>query len=114
MLTALEATRFIDTSKAVLHWFPGIEAEARRAIEMGCYFSIYAELLRTEWHRTLVASLPSDILLTETDGPFVETPSGTARPRDVEETVIQLAEVFGFTPEDMRSGLISNLRELLS
>lgn len=114
VLTALEATRFIDTSKAVLHWFTGTQAEARRAVEMGCYFSINSEMLRTERHRTLVASLPPEILLTETDGPFVETPLGAVHPRDVKGTVVQLAEVFGVTAEDMRSGLISNLRELLS
>lgn len=114
VLTALEFTRFIETSKAVLHWFTGTQAEARRAVEMGCYFSINAEMLRTERHRTLVASLPRDRLLTETDGPFVETPRGMVRPRDVKGTVVQLAEVFGFTAEDMRSGLISNLRELLN
>lgn len=114
LLTALETTRFIDTSKAVLHWFTGTQAEARRAVEMGCYFSINAEMLRTDRHRTLVASLPHDRLLTETDGPFVETPRGTVRPLDVKETVVRLADVFGFTAEDMRSGLISNPRELLS
>lgn len=34
VLAALEATRFIDTSKAVLHWFTGTQAETRRAVEM--------------------------------------------------------------------------------
>lgn len=114
VLIALEATRFIETSRAVFHWFTGTEAEARRAVEMGCYFSINFEMLRTERHRKLVASLPLDRLLTETDGPFVETPLGTVRPRDVEGTVVRLAEVFGFTAEDMRLQVISNLRELLS
>ena len=114
VLAALEATRFIDTSKAVLHWFTGTQAETRRAVEMGCYSSINAEMLRTERNRKLVASLPLDRLLTETDGPFVETPRGTVLPRDVQGTAVRLAEVFGFTTEDMRSGLISNLRELLN
>ena len=71
-------------------------------------------MLRTERHRTMVASLPRDRLLTETDGPFVETPRGTVRPPDVKGTVSQLGDVFGFTAEDMRSGLISNLKHLLS
>lgn len=53
-------------------------------------------------------------LLTETDSPFLETTRGTVRPRDVKGTVVLLSGRVGFTAEDMRSGLISNLRELFS
>lgn len=31
--------------RAVLHWFTGSRAEARRAVELGCYFSINGEML---------------------------------------------------------------------
>ncbi len=69
---ALEDTKLPETGCAVLHWFTGTEAEARRAVELGCYFSINREMLRSEKHRKLVSLLPRDRLLTETDGPFVE------------------------------------------
>jgi TatD DNase family protein len=59
---------------AVLHWFTGTKAEARRAAALGCYFSINAEMMYSGRGRALVAELPMDRLLTETDGPFTLHP----------------------------------------
>jgi TatD DNase family protein len=47
----------------VLHWFTGSKTEARRAVELGCYFSINAAMLRNDRGRALVESLPLDVCL---------------------------------------------------
>jgi TatD DNase family protein len=57
-----------DRGRVVLHWFTGSPAEARRGAALGCYFSVNAEMLRTDRHRALLAQIPRDRLLTETDG----------------------------------------------
>jgi len=51
-----------DRGRVVLHWFTGSPAEARRAVALGCYFSINGEMLRSLKHRQLVRSLPLDRL----------------------------------------------------
>ena len=61
-----------DRGAVVLHWFTGSRAEARRAGALGCYFSVNAEMMRTERGRNLIADLPADRILTETDGPFTQ------------------------------------------
>ena len=71
----------------MLHWFTGTKAEAKRAVELGCYFSINIEMLKNERHTALIMGLPQDRLLTETDGPFVKGAGGTMRPRDVTLTL---------------------------
>jgi TatD DNase family protein len=76
--------------RVVLHWFTGTASEARRAADLGCYFSINAEMLRSPKHRELVGKLPVDRLLTETDGPFVERDGRPARPVDVASTVAEV------------------------
>ncbi len=54
----------------ILHWFSGSTAEAHRAIDAGCYFSVNASMLDTQGGRNLVRAIPADRLLTETDAPF--------------------------------------------
>lgn len=102
-----------DRGRVVLHWFTGTSSEARRAIDMGCYFSINIEMLRSTKHRALVASLPIDRLLTETDGPFVELNGQPLRPRDVADAVKELASLRGLSDNALEKQIISNLGSLV-
>jgi TatD DNase family protein len=58
-----------ERGKIVLHWFTGTKSEAKRALELGCYFSINAGMLDNERHAAMVQTIPLDRMLTETDGP---------------------------------------------
>jgi TatD DNase family protein len=100
--------------RVVLHWFTGSSAEARRAINLGCYFSINAEMMRSDKHRRFVAELPIDRILTETDGPFTKCEGRPARPGDVATTVETLARVRGLDAAAMAKIVRTNLRALVS
>lgn len=103
-----------DRGTVVLHWFTGSASEARRAVELGCYFSINSQMLTSDKHRKLVASLPSDRLLTETDGPFVQSKGRPTRPAtDIPKTVQALALLLEQSPERAAAQIISNLRDLV-
>jgi TatD DNase family protein len=45
-------------AKFVFHWFTGSTAEAKRATDLGCYFSVNSQMLKTDRGRALVSSLP--------------------------------------------------------
>lgn len=98
--------------QVVLHWFTGGRAEAQRAIKLGCYFSINAEMLKNAHHRTLVSTLPLDRLLTETDGPFCQRQGQPVHPRDASVAVELLAAVKGKEPEAIAIAILSNLRRI--
>jgi TatD DNase family protein len=102
-----------DRGRVVLHWFTGTAAEARRAVALGCYFSINGEMLRSPRHRQVVGGLPLDRLLTETDGPFVERDGRPLRPRDVAYTVAELAAVRELSSEAMEAAILQNLNRLV-
>lgn len=102
-----------DRGRVILHWFTGTAAEARRASERGCYFSINSEMLRSPKHRQLVAGLPADRLLTETDGPFVKAAGRPVRPSAVAQTVADLATLRGETADVMAQRIVANLRALV-
>lgn len=100
--------------QVVLHWFTGSQAEAQRAIDLGCYFSINAQMLRSERHRNLVIALPLERLLTETDGPFTQHNGRAARPVDVVGTVELLARIRKMSFETVALALQANRHALLS
>lgn len=103
-----------DRGRVILHWFTGTASEARRAAERGCFFSINSEMLRSPKHRLLVAGLPGDRLLTETDGPFVEADGKPVRPPAVAQTVADLAALRGETADAMARRIVANLRALVT
>jgi TatD DNase family protein len=102
-----------ERGRIVLHWFTGSKSEARRAVDLGCYFSINGAMLRNDRGRDLVSILPSDRLLTETDAPFTHVDNRPAVPTDVEATVEALAKLRHMPPEDLAQTIHSNLRSLL-
>jgi TatD DNase family protein len=72
-------------------------------------------MLTSAKHRNLVASLPPDRILTETDGPFVQSEGRPTRPAiDIPKTVQALAMLREQSPEQAAAQIISNLRDLVS
>lgn len=98
----------------VMHWFSGSVREAERAVALGCYFSVNQRMFASENGRRIVSALPPELLLTETDGPFIKVEREPIKPGDVGQAVNMLAELRGWEPEVTRSQVLSNLHELLA
>jgi len=102
-----------DRGRVILHWFAGSRSDARRAAALGCYFSVNAEMARSDKGRAIVAGLPTDRILTETDGPFTAVEGRPSEPADVLGTVDCLARLHQRTTEEMAAQVLTNLRTLL-
>lgn len=96
----------------VLHWFTGTTRQAEAALQQGCWFSIGSPMLRSAKGQELLAMLPRERVLTETDGPFVALPHGPSRPVDVQDTIRLLALRWGVTEVEATARLHANLRHL--
>ena len=62
VLDLIESHLPCQQGQVVLHWFTGSASEARRAIDLGCYFSINAAMLSNDRGRKLVAVLLDGLL----------------------------------------------------
>jgi TatD DNase family protein len=113
VLDLIEAHLPFSHGTVVLHWFTGSRCDARRAAELGCYFSVNAQMLATDRGRDLVASLPAHRLLTETDGPFTKVDSRPACPADVAVTIEEMANLRKIMSAEMAAMVIENLKTLL-
>jgi TatD DNase family protein len=102
-----------DAGIPILHWFTGTKAQLKRAISMGCWFSVGPAMLGTEKGKSLVKEIPNDKVLTETDGPFAKLNRKSIMPWDVQEATFQLSEVWQLRPEQTDVVLIANLKKLL-
>ena len=56
VLDLIESHLNHQQGQIVLHWFSGSKAEARRAADLGCYFSVNAAMLRNDRGRDCVAT----------------------------------------------------------
>lgn len=113
VLDHIEAYLPPTRGKVVLHWFTGNKTEAKRALELGCYFSINAAMLDNERHSSMVAAIPLERLLTETDGPFTKTADRPSTPADVVVVVEALSRLFGVPTSALAAIVRNNLRSLL-
>ena len=98
--------------KFVFHWFTGSVAEARRAAGLGCFFSVNSQMMQSEKGRKLIASLPDDRLLTETDGPFTSEGEHPAKPKNVERAVALLGKARGWSTIECGNVILKNLKTL--
>jgi TatD DNase family protein len=109
VLNMVEAFLPPERGRVVLHWFGGTEAEAVRAVRLGCYFSINGEMLKKDSRKAVVTHLPVDRLITETDGPFTGV-----QPGNVSFPIAALAKIFEQSEEGMRRQVAANLAVLES
>jgi TatD DNase family protein len=114
VLDLIEEEISTDRAKFVFHWFTGSIAEARRAAKLGCYFSINTQMLSNARGKALVASIPMDRILTETDGPFTSQGARPARPSDVRQTLTFMSKAKGLPESQCADMVIGNLKALIS
>jgi TatD DNase family protein len=110
VLDALE--KHLGVGTPILHWFSGSQRELSRAVELGCWFSVGLPMLGGIKGRALVAKMPRDRVLTESDGPFARLNGSAILPWDTERAATVLAELWAEPVNKVQDQLFSNLCRL--
>jgi TatD DNase family protein len=101
----------------ILHWYSGGVRALRRAIGNGAFISVNPAMARSEKGRALIADVPRERVLTETDGPFVTVgPSASATaavPADVQRVVMELGRLWGVDADQAGEIVYRNFSALL-
>jgi len=114
------------TPGAVYHWFMGGGRILERAVEMDIFFSVNDAMFATLAGPEIVARLPRERILVETDAPCIQArtgipmnpgdppvPGGPAlRPGELSDTEASLAGIWRTTPHQVRLQLWQNLAAL--
>ena len=99
--------------KVVLHCFSGRKHLIRRAADLGFYFSIPTNIVKSEHFQQMVKTVHISKLLTETDSPFLSPfPGKTNEPAFVIESLKKIAELKGMTIDDTANNIFMNYQGL--
>jgi len=98
----------------VLHWFSGNHSELKRAIDLGCWFSVGPAMTLSAKGKQLIERMPIERVLTETDGPFATVNGKPLSPRESSLAVEQLAKIWKRESSEVSDQLHSNLWRALS
>lgn len=101
--------------RVVMHCFSGDETVVAHCAERGWFMSFAGNLTFTNAPelRRAAAAVPVDLLLTETDSPYLTPHPHRGERNDpsyVPLVLDQLAEVTGLTPDDMATRVFQNAR----
>jgi len=99
--------------QVVLHWFSGTLAEARKALSFGLWFSVNYAMTQSVNGQDILAELPADRVLTETDGPFQKVSGIVQTPPDVAAVLPALATLWKVDQQQARLIVSENFQRLL-
>jgi len=99
--------------KVILHWFSGTSAELDEAASRGLYFSVNPAMTLSKSGQSIIARIPRERMLSETDGPFVELAGQPAQPKDVTRVIDCLARLWDVAPATARDIVSDNFTRLL-
>ncbi len=99
--------------KVVMHCFCGKKKLIKKAADLGFYFSIPTNVVRAQNIQDTVKEVNINQLLTETDAPFLSPfKNKMNEPAFIIEAVKKIAEIKGFTEEEVANNIWLNYQRL--
>jgi TatD DNase family protein len=101
--------------KIILHCFSGNFNLIKRAIELGFYFSIPTNIVRSEHFQKLAIEIPRERILTETDTPYLSPYKETKnQPAYIKETIKKLSELWKLSEKEVEKQIEINFNKIYS
>ena len=97
----------------ILHWFTGTKSQLKKAIAMGCWFSVGPSMLATKKGYSLFSMMPKERVLTETDGPFTKFSGNPLFPWDVNLVIRKMAVIWKCEMSEAEKIIDDNFKQLL-
>lgn len=94
---------------AALHWYSGPLKHIEAALDAGLWFSVNPAMTRSTSGQKIIAALPKERVITETDGPWTKSGKRPCRPADVAGLVADLAARWGEDTADTRQRVLDNM-----
>lgn len=111
---AIELITGAVRSTVILHWFSGSAKAAARAVAAGCLFSVNPAMTRSATGQKIIAAIPDDRLLSETDGPFVKHDGREVHAFQIASFLPAIARVRDQPPEAVGAMILENFRRAVT
>lgn len=93
---------------AVLHWFTDSSSLLKRAVALGCWFSVGPVMLQSANGRKLAVQMPRDRVVSESDGPFAKAGGSPVMPWEAEDVAKCLSADWQISAEKVLAQLRTN------
>lgn len=94
----------------VFHWFTGNRHELERALKLGCWFSVGAQMVKSAKGKAALELIPKERVLTETDAPFANKKMLTS----LSTATMGLGKIWKMDEGEAYSVMKSNLANLVT
>ena len=95
-----------NIKNAIFHWYSGSISVLQNIIESGYYFSINSAMVNFENGKKIISKIPKELILTETDFPYIENSS-------INIVHNYLSEVWSISKLEVEQIIDSNFRQIL-
>ena len=112
--TVLELLDEFNIQRAVFHWYSGPLNTLDRIVQCGHYFSINPAMARSKKGRSIISRIPSERILTESDGPHVQLRNQPVRPIDIKVVLEALRDSWRMSFEETEAQVTSNFMKLIA
>jgi TatD DNase family protein len=103
-----------DLNKVVFHCYSGTAGTMREAVDRGFYISLATVVCKSAQHQVLARQVPLDLLLIETDSPFLSPKKGRNEPAYVLESLNLIARIKDLPPEEVAKATTANARRIFN
>lgn len=101
-----------NVTRAIIHWYTGDIESITRFIDAGYYFSVNASMCATSSGREIIAKIPLERMLVESDGPFSKIGKKKYTPLYLYEIYSAIMDVTG--QKDLEMVIWENFKHLLT
>jgi TatD DNase family protein len=93
-------------TNAIFHWYSGSLSTLRSIISADFYFSINSAMIQSENGKKIISNIPKELLLTETDFPYIENSS-------IKNIHNYLSKLWGISELEVKNIIESNFQKIL-
>lgn len=98
-----------SSQKIILHCFSGNFKLINKAKELNIYLSIPTNIVRSEHFQKIVKEYPKNLILTETDAPYLSPHKDKPNePAFIAETIRKISEIWGISEREVEKIIESN------
>ncbi|WP_299112030.1 Qat anti-phage system TatD family nuclease QatD [uncultured Winogradskyella sp.] len=90
----LELLRKYDIRNAIFHWYSGGVRLIEEIAHSGYYFSINTAMIKSKKGKEIIKHIPREYLLTESDGPYIESNGKTVKPKNISLIIEYLSKLY--------------------
>jgi TatD DNase family protein len=91
---------------AIFHWYSGSLSTLRSIVNSGFFFSINSAMIQSENGKKIIAEIPKELILTETDFPYIDN-------SNITDIHIYLSNLWSMPIENVEQIIDSNLKEII-